>query len=202
MVTFTVLAVWLTQIQAGKRIGTLVNNPFMNTPKQLWLDSAEKLYISNVYGVKIYDSVGGLKNLAGSNSGSDSIVSDDGPATAGRLDGFGGVVGDLSETHVYFGEVYAYKLHKVNLATGIMTRVAGDGQNAKSPPFAGEVATSSGFLAPHKLARDTAGKISIFFINFLSFPCFFDLLFLTFLFLTFFNLCSQVICILWMGSHG
>lgn len=140
--------------------GAIASAASISNPTSLVMDASGNIYFAengNNKIRKIDASTGVMTTVAGNGSGSGGATADGLQATASnispscvRLDGSG---------NLYFTCGNTYRLRRVDLATGIVTTVAGNGTWAASGN--GVEATSCGMEVPYGIAIDVAGNIYI-----------------------------------------
>ncbi len=130
----------------------------ISNPYSVSLDLSGNLYVSNEYahtviGYKIATAtvfaVGGQPGVSGS-------TGDGGPATAAYLNYPDGIVADAGA--LYIADDGNEKIRKIDLATGIITTIAGNGSTGFVDLVA---ATAAEFHTPSGVVLDNAGNIYI-----------------------------------------
>ena len=126
------------------------NGAFFNNPTSIALDSAGDLYVADWSGFirKVYVKDGATSIVAG--TGILGYGGDGGQATNARIGQAIAIALDSSH-HLYFADGENNRIRRVDLATGIITTVAGTGEPADSgdggPGIRGGVARPTGIVA-------------------------------------------------------
>ncbi len=99
-----------------------------NGTSRVALDAAGNLYISDIYNnrVRRVDAVTGIITTVAGNGTSTGPLGDGGPATQASLYNPHGLAFD-PEGNLLIGDTFHYRIRKLNVATGIITTVAGNG---------------------------------------------------------------------------
>ncbi len=156
--------------------GGLATAALLNAPYSVALDASGNLYIADSGNnrVRKVDTTGHISTFAGSaNSGS---LGDGGAPTSAELYSPLGVACDPAG-NVYIADARNYEVRKVNIASGIITTVAGSNANStygdgKTPYTYGNnqpgenysgngIATGAGIYAPYGIAVDAGGNLLI-----------------------------------------
>jgi len=104
----------------------------INDPEGIAVDNSGNLYIADMRDnriLKVTASTGIISTIAGNGTGGyngDGIA-----ATSASLSMPGGVAVDGSG-NVYIADMYNYRIRKVNISTGIINTIAGNGTNGHS----------------------------------------------------------------------
>ena len=125
----------------------------------LALDAAGDLFTADFWNDRVREinhATGIITTVAGSNAAGHS--GDGGQATAAKLNLPEGLAID-NAGHLFIGELGYNFVREVNLATGIITTVAGNGTYGSGGD--GGPATAAGLNAPEGLAVDNAGDLFI-----------------------------------------
>ena len=132
---------------------------FINQPYSVAVDSAGDVFIADYDGQRIREinhATGLITTVAG--DGTAGFAGDGGQATAAQLDYPRAVAVDAAG-NVYIADTSDERIRKINMATGVITTVAGNG----SVGFSGDggPATAAELDFPEALTVDTAGDIFI-----------------------------------------
>jgi hypothetical protein len=141
----------------------------LNQPSAVTFDAAGDLFIADTGNYRVREvnhATGAITTVAG--NGSFGFAGDGGPATAAEFDGIAGLAVD-SHGDLFIADEYNNRVREVNLATGIVTTVAGNGgQNYPWPPeppggYGGDggPATAAQLGAPMGIAVDAKGNLFI-----------------------------------------
>ncbi len=128
-------------------------------PMGVALDSAGNLFISEYQGNRIRRvdaQTGVITTIAG--TGISSFSGDGGPATSAALNLPGGMAFD-STGALYVADMGNNRVRRVDVLTGLITTVAGDGSSIVAPD--GVLAFNAGMVRPFWLAVDPSGAILI-----------------------------------------
>jgi sugar lactone lactonase YvrE len=131
----------------------------LNAPFDAAFDSAGNLYIPDFanHRVRRVDAATGvISTIAG--TGTAGFSGDGGPATAARLNGPVSVVVDGSG-NLYITDANNFRIRRVNLATGVISTIAGNGSNSTSGD--GGAATAAALNEARGIALDGAGNLLI-----------------------------------------
>ena len=131
----------------------------LNSPTNVVADAAGDLFISDDGNNRIREVVkatGAIMTVAG--TGTAGYSGDGGPATAARISGPGGLALD-AQGNLYFADNGNDRVRKINLATGIITTVAGDGNWTYNGD--GQPALAAAIDEPAAVALDQAGDLFI-----------------------------------------
>jgi sugar lactone lactonase YvrE len=131
----------------------------LDSPAGLALDAAGNLYIADSHNHrirKVSAAAGTISTIAG--TGTAGFSGDSGPATMAQLDLPTALTLD-SAGNIYVADTNNHRVRRVDAATGVITTVAGDGDEA----FAGDngQATSASIDSPNGLALDAAGNLYV-----------------------------------------
>ncbi|MDE3104021.1 MAG: Ig-like domain repeat protein [Acidobacteriota bacterium] len=131
----------------------------LHHPAALLFDAAGNLYVaeSAAHRVRRFDPTGNVTTIAG--NGTQGVAGDGGAATAAELDTPQGLALDPAGSTLYIADTHNQRIRALNLSTGIMTTVAGNG----SPGFSGDggPATAASLAAPVALAISAGGKLAV-----------------------------------------
>jgi large repetitive protein len=129
------------------------------------LDGAGNLYIADTTNNrvrKVWAATGDITTVAG--TGALGHNGDNGPATKAELNGPWGVTVDVSG-NLFIGDTLNQRIRKVDIATGIITTVAGNGFQGSGGAggFAGDngPATAAELSLPYAVAFDSTGNMYI-----------------------------------------
>ena len=131
----------------------------LNNPHALALDNAGHLYIADAIGqrVRVVDLHTGLITTVAGN-GQSGESGDGGPATQSQLNEPDSLALD-NAGHLYIADSYTSRVRMVNLHTGLITTVAGNGRTGGSGD--GGPATQAQLNDPAGLVLDNAGHLYI-----------------------------------------
>jgi sugar lactone lactonase YvrE len=142
--------------------GSLATAAQLSFPSGVAVDGSGNLYIGdngNNRIRKVNLGNGIITTVAG--NGTVGYSGDNGPATSAQLSGPAGVAVDGS--NLYIADGNNYRIRKVNLSTGIITLVAGNGAGGYSGD--GGLATAAQLYAPEGVVVDGSGNLYIAEIN-------------------------------------
>jgi sugar lactone lactonase YvrE len=125
-------------------------------PSAVVFDSTGNLYFAEIanHVIRKVDTTGRLTTIAG--TGTQGFSGDGGPATAAALDSPQGLALDTTG-NLYLADTHNHRIRKLNLATGLITTIAGTG----TPGFSGDgaSATAAQLDLPTALALDSASNL-------------------------------------------
>ena len=134
-------------------------NAQLNNPQGVTVDPAGNIYVGDLYNYRIrkITPAGTISTIAG--TGIEGLAGDNGPATAARFSGVGGLsIGP--DGNLYIADRVNQRVRRINLSTGIITTLAG-----ASPSGIGDIrgdggpATAAWLQSPTDLAFDPAGNL-------------------------------------------
>ena len=130
----------------------------LNFPFEVAVDPADNLLIADLGNQRIrkVDPTGIITTVAG--DGTSSFSGDSGPATSASLANPYGIAAD-SSGNFFIADSGNNRIRKVELATGIITTIAGNGISGFSGD--GGPATSASLGQPRRVAVDAAGNLFI-----------------------------------------
>jgi len=139
--------------------GSAATSASLAHPNAIALDGAGRLFIADTDNQRVRQvdlSTGVITTLAG--NGVYEYAGDGGPATSASLFNPLGIAAD-GNGHVFIADTISSRIRQVDLATGIITTVAGNGTQA----YAGDggPATAASLLFPFGVAVDSAGDLFI-----------------------------------------
>jgi len=146
-------------IPGGKGDGGLATLAFLNQPAGLALDSAGNLYIADTYDYvvrKVTASTGIISTFAG--NWAYGYGGDGGPATSAKLNTPFALAFD-SAGNLFVGDEYGGRIRKVAAGTGVISTVAGNGDEFGTSGDGGLAINAEIF--PQGLAVDAAGNVYI-----------------------------------------
>jgi sugar lactone lactonase YvrE len=126
----------------------------LSSPNGVALDRSGNVFISDAGNNRIRRvdaATTTIATIAGGGTGGDN-----GPATAGVLNGPYGVAVDIAGD-LFIGDYYNYRIRRVDAATQIITTVAGNGM--QGPGGDGGPATSAEIAGPFGVAVDASGNL-------------------------------------------
>jgi DNA-binding beta-propeller fold protein YncE len=136
----------------------------LDEPAALALDSAGDIFIADDGGNRIREvkyttnyATSTIITVAG--DGKRGFSGDGGQATAAEFDRPSGVAVNATGTILYIADEWNNRIREVNLATGVITTVAGNGTGGYSGD--GGQATAAKLDSPWALAMDSAGDLFI-----------------------------------------
>ena len=135
-------------------------NAALNGPEGLSVDSSGNLYIADLLNNrirKVNPATGIITTVAG--NGTFGYSGDGGPATSAALKGPDGVALD-SAGNIYIGDTGNFRLRKVNAVTGIISTIAGTGNQVGSGGDGGP-ATEATFHFLDRVAVDESGNVFV-----------------------------------------
>ncbi|MGH9004587.1 MAG: hypothetical protein ACRDYV_15795, partial [Acidimicrobiia bacterium] len=111
---------------AGSQVDTAPTR--LNHPRTASVDSAGNVYFTDTDNnmIRRIDPAGAVTNIAG--NGGAGYGGDGGPATSASIWRPHGVAVDSARGYVYIADSPNHRIRRVDLATGIITTVAGTGQ--------------------------------------------------------------------------
>lgn len=142
--------------------GGPAKNALMMYPYDICFDPIGNLYVSEYSGDRIRKIAtdGKISTVAG--TGVEGFSGDHGPATAARLAKPRGVFVD-GKSNLYIADTYNSAIRKIELATGVITTIAGNGSTAYSGD--GGLAVNAGVPYPTSVAVDDDGNVYIIEVN-------------------------------------
>jgi sugar lactone lactonase YvrE/phosphodiesterase/alkaline phosphatase D-like protein len=139
--------------------GGMATSASIRDPYGVSLDSSGNIYIADMSNNRIRKvdaTTGKITTVAG--SGTRGFSGDGGMATAARLNTPSGVSVD-SSGNIYIADHNNHRIRKVDVATGIITTVAGNGSAGYSGD--GAIATAASLNTPNEVNLDSSGNIYI-----------------------------------------
>ncbi|HXN22335.1 MAG TPA: hypothetical protein VOA41_06285 [Candidatus Dormibacteraeota bacterium] len=132
----------------------------LNYPTGVVVDTARNLYIADFrnHRIRRVDAATGIITTVAGN-GAQSFSGDGGPATSASLNGPQGVAVDGSG-NLYIADTDNYRIRRVDMATRIITTVAGGGIDGDRCGDGGP-ATDAKLYLPTVVGLDTSGNLSI-----------------------------------------
>jgi sugar lactone lactonase YvrE len=133
----------------------------LDFPQSVAADANGDLFIADTFDDVVREvngATGVITTVAGDGSGISGYSGDDGQATAAKLDHPEGVAVD-SSGDLFIADMYNNAIREVNLATGVITTVAGDGFGGYSGD--GGPASAAELFFPAGLAVDSGGDLFI-----------------------------------------
>ncbi|MGE3819451.1 MAG: hypothetical protein AB7I30_08450 [Isosphaeraceae bacterium] len=136
--------------------GGPAKDALLNQPFDVAFDASGNLYVSDTFNHKVrrVDAKTGIVTTVAGN-GQKGFSGDGGPATEARLDEPYGVVLDGSG-NLFFADRLNRRVRRVDVKTGIVTTVAGDGSTKYSGD--GGPGRSAGLVEPNGVALDPQGR--------------------------------------------
>jgi sugar lactone lactonase YvrE len=143
--------------------GGAANSAQMNSPYAVTTDAAGNLYIADYFNhaVRKMSTTGVMTTVAG--TGTPGFSGDGGSAAAAELNGPAGVTVD-NAGNLYISDKFNERIRKVNLGTGIITTIAGNGLHGgwQGAQFGNNgPATAAALTYPVATAIDCSGNIYI-----------------------------------------
>ncbi len=122
------------------------------------IDQEGNVYISDFNSNRIRKVAPGGTITTVAGTGTPGFAGDGGPATAAKIFGPMGIALDKSG-NIYFADNYNQRIRKINMASGIISTIAGSGESG----FAGNgaPATLAKFQSPEGIAVDAAGNVYV-----------------------------------------
>jgi sugar lactone lactonase YvrE len=126
-------------------------------PSAIVFDSAGNLYFAETgnHIIRKVDTAGNITTIAG--TGTQGFSGDTGPATSATLDSPQGLALDTTN-NLYIADTHNQRIRKLNLATGIITTIAGSTSGFSGD---GTSAVSAQLSLPTALALDSSGNLYI-----------------------------------------
>lgn len=144
--------------------GRTVSETFLNRPVDVVVDGDGNTYFSEDERVRRIDAVTGVITTVAGN-GVTGYSGDGGPATSASLNRPAGLALDAARHLLYIADFSNHRVRQVNLQTGIITTVVGDGFTDRDGGgrFRGDngPATQASLNFPFGLAVDAAGHLYI-----------------------------------------
>jgi sugar lactone lactonase YvrE len=140
--------------------GVLATQATLNNSSGIVVDAAGNILFADTGSnriLKIAVGPGTLSTIAG--TGAQGFLGDNGPATSAELDGPLMLALDSSKSNLYFSDGGNHRIRKVNLTTGVIMTVAGNG-NAGSAGDGGQ-AIAAQLNYPFGVALDAADNLFI-----------------------------------------
>jgi hypothetical protein len=139
--------------------GAAATSAELSSPQTVTLDSAGNIYIGD-YGNnkirKVTISTGYISTVAG--NGTAGFSGDGGAATSAELDGPYGIAFDASG-NFYIGDQINHRIRMVNIGTGIISTVAGNGTSGYTSNVGPAISATMNY--PNGLAMDSSGNLYI-----------------------------------------
>ncbi|HVI04638.1 MAG TPA: chitobiase/beta-hexosaminidase C-terminal domain-containing protein, partial [Sphingomicrobium sp.] len=134
----------------------------LGDPKGIALDSGGDVFIADSYNNVVWEAVAATGNIAiVAGTGTADYSGDNGPATAAQLNGPFGVATDAGG-NLYIADTNNNVVRMVAANTGLITTVAGNGQQGTIPPYGdGGPAASANLSWPEDVAFDSSGNLYI-----------------------------------------
>lgn len=132
----------------------------LNTPTGVAVDASGNVYIADWANSRIRlvsHATGIITTIAG--TGSAGYNGDNIQATAAKLNSPDGIVLDATNSNLYIGDLLNMRVRKVNLATGIITTIAGNGSSGYSGN--GGQATAAELNGPRGVALDDSNNVYV-----------------------------------------
>jgi sugar lactone lactonase YvrE len=130
-------------------------------PSAIVFDATGNLYLAETgnHVIRKVDTAGNITTIAG--TGTQGFSGDTGPATSATLDSPQGLALDTLDTpnNLYIADTHNHRIRKLNLATGIITTIAGTGTPGFSPDQT--PAASARLNLPTALALDTKNNLYV-----------------------------------------
>jgi len=138
--------------------GSQATTAQLNNPNGVAIDASGNLYIADINNsrVRMVNTAGVITTVAGSTLTLSS--GDNGPATAAGCQGPSGLAFAASG-NLYIAEFFGARIRMVNMTTGIINTVAGNGNQSYSGD--GGQATNAGLQNPSAVAFDLSGNMYI-----------------------------------------
>ncbi len=134
-----------------------INSSIFLRPGDLVLQANGNMYITNPCYLAKVTPAGVITSIAGTN-GKSSCAGDGGLATAALLSNPSGICAD-SVGNIYFADIRCNIVHKINVSTGVITAIAGNGIEGFSGD--GGIASSAELDGPSGVAFDKGGNLYI-----------------------------------------
>ncbi len=123
----------------------------------LAFDTASNLYLADTgnHRIRRIDAATGLITTVAGN-GTQGYTGDNGPATSASIDSPQGIAFD-SANNLYLADTHNHRIRRIDIATGLITTIAGTGVPGLTPNSAPGLATS--LSLPHGLTIDSSGNL-------------------------------------------
>ncbi len=122
----------------------------LNEPYEIRFDKQGDIYFVerlNHLVRKVDAKTGNITTIAG--TGAKGFSGDGGPATKAQMDQPHSIALDEKRGHLYIADIANHRIRRVNLKTGIIETIAGNGE--KKPPVDGAVAAGKPMIGPRAL---------------------------------------------------
>jgi len=130
--------------------GGLATKAQLNEPYEIRFDQQGNIYFVerlNHLVRKIDARTGIISTIAG--TGTKGFTGDGGPAIKAQLDQPHSIALDEKRSHLYIADISNHRIRRVNLKTGLIETVAGNGE--KKPPTDGAIAAGKPMIGPRAL---------------------------------------------------
>ncbi|MFH0939849.1 MAG: PKD domain-containing protein [Planctomycetota bacterium] len=135
-------------------------NAKLNSPRGVAVDSADNIYIVDTGNNMIRKVTSGIISRVAGIGGTAGYTGDGGSALNARFDTPSALTLDAAG-NFYIADTNNNVVRKVTVATGIISRFAGDGTGAAGNTGDGGAATAATLRSPTGVAMDTAGNVYI-----------------------------------------